>query len=162
MLKVSESGLEFSFRVKAYNYDAQGSVYEKNRFCHSSAVDFLALSQKDIFFIEVKEGEFFNTTLEKLDDKVCKIYRNFLDSVALVSLSKESEILPYQTRLYNKTPKFILVIAKDLPPDMMMLYYEKIRKNLRKKLKRADAQIEFMLQTPSRYNEKLYTIKPVL
>ena len=159
MLNVIESGLEFNFKVKAYNYDANDSTYEKNKFCGNSAVDFLAMDKKNIYFIEVKDARYFNTELDKLSEKICKIYRNFIDSIALVSLSDDMNIKQFKTRLKNTTPKFILFISDKLPIDILIVYYEKIKKELSKKLKRLNNDIDFIFQTTQNHNPKLYKAK---
>jgi hypothetical protein len=158
MLKVVESGTEFNFKVKAYNYDDKFSIYEKNKFCGNSAVDFLALDKRSIYFIEVKNAHYFNTTIIELSEKICKIYKNFIDSISLISLSDDLEMKPFNRRLKNTTPKIILIITDKLPVDILVVYYEKIKKQLSKKLKKINAQIVFMLETESHYNNKLYDI----
>jgi hypothetical protein len=45
-----ESGLEFEFLVKYYNFDSKDSIYENNKFCGNNAVDFLMLDSKHIYF----------------------------------------------------------------------------------------------------------------
>lgn len=158
MLSVVESGVKFNFNVEAYNYDDVGSIYEKNKFCGNSAVDFLAMDRKNIYFIEVKTAEYFNTTIEELSEKICKIYKNFIDSVALVSLSDDTILRPYHIRLKNTIPKIILFITDKLPADILIIYYEKIKKQISKKLKRVNSSIDFMLETENNYNIKLYDI----
>ena len=161
MLRVQESNLDFNFNVKAYNYDGKTSIYEKNKFCGTTAVDFLAMDRKNIYFIEVKTAQYFNVELDRLSDKICSIYRNFLDSVSLISLSNSMETKEYKTRLKNSIPKFILILSDKLPIDILMVYYEKIKKQLNKKLKRLNQDIEFLLETENNYNSKLYNIKRV-
>lgn len=159
MLEAIESGLKFNFKVKAYNYDDSDSIYEKNRFCGNSAVDFLMLYKRSIFFMEVKNANYFQVEVDILSDKICKIYKNFIDSIALVSMSDDKDLQPFKTRLKNGTAKMILFISDKLPADIKMIYYEKIKKQLNKKLKRLNRDIEFMLSTQDDYNDKLYSIK---
>lgn len=119
------------------------------------------MDKRNIYFIEVKTAEYFNTQLEKLDEKICKIYRNFIDSIALVSMSENEALKPYSVRLKNSSPKFILILSDTLPIDMLIIYYEKIKKQLSKKLKRLNSELSFFLETENNYNAKLYGIKVV-
>jgi len=158
MLSVVESGVKFDFKVKAYNYDDVDSMYEKNKFCGNSAVDFLAIDRKNIYFIEVKTAEYFNATIQELSEKICKIYKNFIDSIALVSLSDDNILRPYHIRLKNTIPKIILFITDKLPADILIIYYERIKKQISKKLKKINGSIDFMLETEKNYNNKLYDV----
>lgn len=162
MLSVVESGVKFDFNVKAYNYDDIDSMYEKNKFCGNSAVDFLAMDRKNIYFIEVKNAEYFNATVQELSEKICKIYKNFIDSIALVSLSDSSKLKAYNVRLKNTIPKIILFITDRLPADILIIYYEKIKKQISKKLKKVNGSINFMIETENSYNTKLYDVAKVV
>ena len=153
--------LEFNFKVNAYNYDDDSSIYEKNKFCGNSAIDFLVMNKNNIFFIEVKSATYFNVSSDVLSEKICKIYKNFIDSIALVCLSDNSTLKPYKVRLKNTIPKFILIISDKLPADISIVYYEKIKKQLLKKLKSANQSIEFFLETENRFNDKLYNMRRI-
>jgi hypothetical protein len=153
-----ESGLAFEFLVKTYKFDSANSLYEKNKFCGNSGVDFLILDLKNLYFLEVKDGRYFDVENEKLDEKICHVYSKFIDSVSLIALSDDNEIKPYRVRLKNKSPKLLLFIAKNLPPDRKIILYERINKNLRKKLKRLNRNIDFHIEMLSLYNKKLYRV----
>jgi len=159
MLKVTESKVEFIFKVKAYNYDDRDSVYEKNRFCGVSAVDFLILPKQNIYFMEVKNAKYFSVKPEELSDKICKIYKKFIDSIALVSLSHDKELRSFKIGLKNRKVKLILFVTDKLPPDLIIIYYEKIKKQLTKKLKRLNNDMEFILSTQDKYNDKFFDVK---
>jgi hypothetical protein len=90
-----ESGLEFEFLVKYYNFDSKDSIYENNKFCGNNAVDFIMLDSKHIYFLEVKDGRYFDVENEKLDEQICHVYAKFIDSVSLIILSQDNEIKPY-------------------------------------------------------------------
>jgi hypothetical protein len=153
-----ESGLKFEFFVKTYKFDSANSLYEKNKFCGNTGVDFLMLDLKNIYFLEVKDGRYFDVEKDKLDDKICQVYSKFIDSVSLITLSDDNEIKPYRTRLKNKVPKLLLFIAKNIPPDKKILLYERISKNMIKKLKRLNHNIDFHIEMLNSYNKKLYRV----
>ncbi len=154
----TESGLEFEFLVKSYNFDNEDSIYENNKFCGNSAVDFLMLDSKYIYFLEVKDGRYFEVENDKIDEQICHVYAKIIDSVSLIILSQDNKIKPYQNRLKNSTPKLLLFIAKNLPPDRKVILYEKINKNLRRKLKRLNTDIDFHLELFGYNNNKLYNV----
>jgi hypothetical protein len=153
-----ESGLEFEFLIKTYNFDSQDSFYENNKFCGNSGVDFLMMDSENIYFLEVKDGRYFDVENDKLDEKVCHVYSKFIDSVSLITLSNDDEIKPYQARLKNQLPKLLLFIAKNLPADRKIILYERINKYMKKKLKRLNHKIDFHIEMLSLYNDKLYNI----
>jgi hypothetical protein len=53
------------------------------------------LDSKPIYFLEVKDGRYFDVENEKLDEQICHVYAKFIDSVSLIILSQDNEIKPY-------------------------------------------------------------------
>ena len=167
-----ESNCNFMFNqnIKCYNFDSKKeSIFKENDFCGNSPIDFLFLYKNDIFFMEVKDINYFkdyfgiedsNKRGAFFDKQVCDIYAKYIDSYTILSLSNNQNITEYQNKLtkLSKVPKIILFVVNSIKKEELLLFIEKLEKKLKKKFKNLKIDSIFV-ETLNNYNNELYVVR---
>jgi hypothetical protein len=170
MVRYQESNCTFSFKenIKCYNFDSQeGSIFQENDFCGNKPIDFLFIYNNEIYFMEVKDIDYFKEYFEEensnkrgsvFDKQICEIYSKYIDSYTILSLSKNRDVEEYQEVLFNvNVPKVILFIVAELSKEDLLLFLEKLEKKFKKKFKHLKVNSIFVESLFS-YNKVLYEV----
>jgi hypothetical protein len=173
-MTVKESGAEFDFQIEAFNYDSTEKIekkftsfYPKISQC-SSAIDFLAKNDKNIYFIEVKDKRKIPSGRADWNEMFKELCKNIIDTYGVIHLVNPIEIEKimdskkfeeFQTIIQDigsLDKKFILFITGDLERDELTLIHEILLKKLKKSLQLFS--VDILVETVDRHNSDIYKV----
>ncbi|MBE0508985.1 MAG: hypothetical protein IBX50_20085 [Marinospirillum sp.] len=149
---IDESPFQLRFRSKWLNYDGTEGPGTKVDFCGLKKIDFAVLAPDDLaeglYLVEVKSSEWLANGDGNLEDKICNLFRCYLDSLSILARSKDTGIKEFRQAASSERIKLVLFIAPRLPgKDSLMGIMDSLRRKLAKKLKYLDIEPEVMIET---------------
>lgn len=169
-----ESGARFDFQIETFNYDDSDKIGDKFKSFYpkisqcSSAIDFIAKDDKNIYFIEVKDKRKIPTDRADWNEMFKELCKNIIDTYGVIHLvnfveiqkimdnTKFDEFKNIIENIQVLDKKFIFFITGDLKRDELTLINEILLKKLKKSLKLFS--IDVLVETIEQHNKNIYKV----